>query len=67
MKLTLSIELFDRFLFVESGRLEESSVIPEESDEESEEIVRLPLGFQAPPDDEKGSDEDEEIECRRGA
>lgn len=58
------LEVWDRYFQMESGRIVEDTSDQEsiEIEEEAEEVVRLPLGFQAPlaTVEEYEDDEDEE-------
>lgn len=56
------LELWDRFVQVESGRIiddDAADVEPVET-EEAETTIRLPVGFQAPPVTVEGTEDDEE-------
>lgn len=68
------LELWDRYFQMESGLIVDDTSDPDvvEADEDEEvEVIRLPLGFQAPPkvevieDDEDDEDESEapEADC----
>jgi hypothetical protein len=62
----LIFELWDRYFQMETGRIVDDPTEDEdvEAEEEVAEIIRLPLGFQAPPVtvEDIGDDEDDEDE-----
>lgn len=60
----LIFEIYNRYLQLETGDINEPVVVEDDEPEEIE-TVRLPLGFQAPPKVEVFDDDDEtpEADC----
>lgn len=65
----LIFEIWNRYLQLETGEIYQPVDDPEEEEEEEPgEFIRLPLGFQPPPEeqDDDSEPETQEIDCRRG-